>query len=289
MPHSRPARTPGRSGLKSWARAAALLAAAPLAACSSGGVDRITTASIQSQDVAARHPIELANSRATLDVIPQLRRGALDDRSQAQIRQFAARIRPVRLRRHRARPAARRPRRRASARGGARHPPGAGRGRRARLCAGVHLSDRRSHRRRAGATLLRGDRGAHAHPLRPMAERPGLGLVHRELGEPALLEFRLRQPADARRPDRRPARPRWSPQPSVRRIRRCAGAASSPCVRARTPAPAGRSRTATSARWGTDPCSIRSETRPKPPVTRRSRPRRASRCRRSAKRTNLRP
>jgi len=89
MPHSRPARTLGRSGLKFWARAAALFAVAPLAACSSGGVDRITTASIQNQDMRARHPIELANTRATLDVIPRLRRGALDDHSQAQIRQFA--------------------------------------------------------------------------------------------------------------------------------------------------------------------------------------------------------
>jgi pilus assembly protein CpaD len=89
MPHSRQTRIPGRFGLKRWARAAALLAAAPLSACNSGGVDRITTASIQDQDVRARHPIELANSRATLDVIPQLRGGALDERSRGQISQFA--------------------------------------------------------------------------------------------------------------------------------------------------------------------------------------------------------
>jgi len=88
MPHLHPI-TPRAPGLKGWLKAAALLAALPLAACSGGGADRVVTSSIQSQDVRARHPIELANSRATLDVIPQVRDGALDERSSRQIRQFA--------------------------------------------------------------------------------------------------------------------------------------------------------------------------------------------------------
>ena len=90
MPHLRLIKTSDLAGLKRWARAAALLAAVPLAACSSGGADRIVATSIQNQDHRARHPIELANSRATLDVIPQVHGGALDARSRDQIRQFAS-------------------------------------------------------------------------------------------------------------------------------------------------------------------------------------------------------
>jgi pilus assembly protein CpaD len=95
MPHSRlnktqhrHARKDIRAHRKSWIAAFALLLAAPLAACS-GGADRITTSSIQNQDYRARHPIELANSRATLDVIPLVHGGALDERSKGQIKEFA--------------------------------------------------------------------------------------------------------------------------------------------------------------------------------------------------------
>jgi pilus assembly protein CpaD len=88
MPHSRLIQTQG-VGLKGWLRAAALLAAAPLAACSAGGADRVVTGSIPNQDYRARHPIELASSRATLDVIPEVHAGALDARSRAQIKEFA--------------------------------------------------------------------------------------------------------------------------------------------------------------------------------------------------------
>jgi pilus assembly protein CpaD len=89
MPHLRLIKTSDASGLKGWLKAVALLAAVPLAACSNGGADRIVTASIQNQDYRARHPIELANSRATLDVIPDVHGGVLDARSQNQIRRFA--------------------------------------------------------------------------------------------------------------------------------------------------------------------------------------------------------
>ncbi|MCW2284685.1 pilus assembly protein CpaD [Rhodoblastus acidophilus] len=90
MPHLRLIKTSEPAGLKRWARAAALLVAVPLAACSSGGADRIVATTIPSQDFHARHPIELANSRATLDVIPYVHAGALDARSKSQIKQFAS-------------------------------------------------------------------------------------------------------------------------------------------------------------------------------------------------------
>ncbi len=70
MPHLRLIKTSEHASLKRLARAAALLVAVPLAACSSGGADRIVATSIQNEDFRARHPIELASSRATLDVIP---------------------------------------------------------------------------------------------------------------------------------------------------------------------------------------------------------------------------
>ncbi|MCI4677804.1 CpaD family pilus assembly protein [Rhodoblastus acidophilus] len=69
-------------------RLAALLAlAAPLAACS--GADRIVTGSIGPDDYRARHPIELREGRTHLEVFPEVRNGALDQRSWAQVRQFA--------------------------------------------------------------------------------------------------------------------------------------------------------------------------------------------------------
>ncbi|PPQ40339.1 hypothetical protein CH337_21570 [Rhodoblastus acidophilus] len=88
MPHSRLIKIANFSRVKTALRAAALLALAPLAACSTGA-DRVVAGSVQNQDYRARHPIELANSRATLDVLPQMRGGALDERSRAQIREFA--------------------------------------------------------------------------------------------------------------------------------------------------------------------------------------------------------
>ena len=65
-----------------------LALAAPLAACS--GADRIVTGSIEPQDVRARHPIELTRGRTNLDVIPEVRNGDLDERTRAQVRQFAS-------------------------------------------------------------------------------------------------------------------------------------------------------------------------------------------------------
>ncbi|MCW2272501.1 pilus assembly protein CpaD [Rhodoblastus acidophilus] len=90
MPHLRLIKTSEHASLKRLARAAALLVAVPLAACSSGGADRIVATSIPSEDFHARHPIELASSRATLDVIPYVHAGALDARSKSQIKQFAS-------------------------------------------------------------------------------------------------------------------------------------------------------------------------------------------------------
>jgi len=71
-----------------WLKLTVLLAAMPLAACS-GGADRITTSAIPNDDYRARHPIELANSRATLDIIPHVQGGAIDRRTKSQIVQFA--------------------------------------------------------------------------------------------------------------------------------------------------------------------------------------------------------
>jgi pilus assembly protein CpaD len=67
---------------------AALLAlAAPLAACT--GADRVITNKIDVHDVRAQHPIELAQGRVNLDVIPLVHGGDIDARTQAQLRQFA--------------------------------------------------------------------------------------------------------------------------------------------------------------------------------------------------------
>ncbi|MBB4197277.1 pilus assembly protein CpaD [Rhodoblastus sphagnicola] len=89
MPHSRLIKTANPSSPRAWLKVAALLLAAPLAACSNGGADRVVTGSIENQDYRARHPIELANSRAAIDVLPQVRGGALDERTRAQVKEFA--------------------------------------------------------------------------------------------------------------------------------------------------------------------------------------------------------
>ncbi len=69
-------------------RFAALMAlAAPLAACT--GADRIVTGSITPDDYRARHPIELHQGWARLEVFPEVRNGALDARTSAQVREFA--------------------------------------------------------------------------------------------------------------------------------------------------------------------------------------------------------
>jgi pilus assembly protein CpaD len=61
--------------------------AAPLAACS--GADRVVTGSIVPDDYRIRHPIELREGWARLDVFPEVRNGVLDERSRAQVREFA--------------------------------------------------------------------------------------------------------------------------------------------------------------------------------------------------------
>ena len=68
--------------------AAALLAlAAPLGAC--GSADRIVTGSTGPQDYRTRHPIELTQSWSRLEVLPEVRHGALDERTKAQVKEFA--------------------------------------------------------------------------------------------------------------------------------------------------------------------------------------------------------
>jgi pilus assembly protein CpaD len=88
MSHLRPLRTKARRPLAAkWKLAALLTLAAPLAACS--GADRIVTSSIGPQDYRARHPIELKQARASLEVLPEVRAGDLDLRTRAQVKQFA--------------------------------------------------------------------------------------------------------------------------------------------------------------------------------------------------------
>ncbi len=69
--------------------AALLVFVAPLAACSSGA-DRITASKIDVQDIRVRHPIEIAHGSANLSVIAEVHKGDIDERTRAQIRQFAA-------------------------------------------------------------------------------------------------------------------------------------------------------------------------------------------------------
>ncbi|MBL8589346.1 MAG: CpaD family pilus assembly protein [Methylobacteriaceae bacterium] len=67
--------------------AAALLMAAPLAACSN--VDRVVTGTAVSPDVRARHPIVLTNAPQTLDIFVPGAAGRLDNRQIDDIRDFA--------------------------------------------------------------------------------------------------------------------------------------------------------------------------------------------------------
>lgn len=88
MSHLRPLRTKARRPLAAKRKLVALLAlAAPLAACS--GADRIVTSSIGPQDYRVRHPIELKQGHASLEVLPEVRAGDLDPRTRAQVKQFA--------------------------------------------------------------------------------------------------------------------------------------------------------------------------------------------------------
>ncbi|WP_374547199.1 CpaD family pilus assembly protein [Rhodoblastus sp.] len=88
MSHFRPLRTRIRRPLAEKLRLAALLGlAAPLAACS--GVDRVVTGSTGPNDYRTRHPIELKQGRADLEVLPEVRNGELDTRTRAQVKQFA--------------------------------------------------------------------------------------------------------------------------------------------------------------------------------------------------------
>lgn len=64
--------------------AAALLLAAPLAAC---GADRVVTGTVPNGDYRATHPIAVTHSPSTLDVFSVA--GRLDAREQAAVKQFA--------------------------------------------------------------------------------------------------------------------------------------------------------------------------------------------------------
>jgi pilus assembly protein CpaD len=69
-------------------KAAALLAlVTPLVACASS--DRIVTGTVGPQDYRARHPIELAQGWNRLEVFPEAPNGVLDDRTKAQVKEFA--------------------------------------------------------------------------------------------------------------------------------------------------------------------------------------------------------
>jgi pilus assembly protein CpaD len=88
MSHFRPHRTKARRPIADRLRLVALLGlAAPLAACS--GVDRVVTGSTGPQDFRTRHPIELQQGHAHLEVLPEVRNGQLDSRTRAQVKQFA--------------------------------------------------------------------------------------------------------------------------------------------------------------------------------------------------------
>lgn len=88
MSHFRPLRTKARRPVAGkWKLAVLLALAAPLAACT--GADRIVTGSVGPQDYRSRHPIELKQGRADLEVLPEVRSGDLDARTRAQVRQFA--------------------------------------------------------------------------------------------------------------------------------------------------------------------------------------------------------
>jgi pilus assembly protein CpaD len=88
MSHSRLLRTAAGQRAVTRLRFAALMAlAAPLAACS--GADRVVTGSIRPDDYRIQHPIELREGWARLEVFPEVRNGALDQRSRAQVREFA--------------------------------------------------------------------------------------------------------------------------------------------------------------------------------------------------------
>jgi pilus assembly protein CpaD len=92
MSHFRSLRTEARPRTARRLRLAALLAlAAPLAACT--GADRIITGSVGPQDYRVRHPIGLTEGRANLEVLPEVHKGALDDRTQAQVKEFAQQYR----------------------------------------------------------------------------------------------------------------------------------------------------------------------------------------------------
>ncbi|WP_298427778.1 CpaD family pilus assembly protein [Rhodoblastus sp.] len=88
MSHFKPFRTGARHQAARRLRLATLLSlAAPLAACS--GVDRVVTSSIGQEDYRVRHPIELTQGKANLEVMPEVRAGELDSRTQAQVKEFA--------------------------------------------------------------------------------------------------------------------------------------------------------------------------------------------------------
>ena len=92
MSHFRPSPTEARRlAAKRLGLAALVILTAPLAACS--GADRVITGSIGPQDYRVRHPIELRQGRTHLEVFPEVRGGALDERTQGQVKEFARQYR----------------------------------------------------------------------------------------------------------------------------------------------------------------------------------------------------
>ena len=110
------------------------------------------------------------------------------------------------------------------------------------------LSRRRPEPRFAGPAGVSGSEGDGGGAMRPLADRPRLGRLHRGLEERILPEFRLRHPVDARRPGRRPARSRAEPRQRPRRRHDAAAGRSATCATAQIPEPTGRPSSRRSAR-----------------------------------------
>ena len=186
---------------------ALLILGLPLAGCSN--VDRAVATSPIPPDYHLRHPVVLANARHSLDIflVPAQRQARC-----APDRATSRPSRPITGATAKAASEVQVPR-------GAVDPRAAdatlGAVRRALAACGCqgrdrgrHLPGRRSRARLAAAPELHQAAGPPRLPLRRMAGRPRIGLDPEHLGQPHLLQPRLRHPANPGRPGRRSARPR---------------------------------------------------------------------------------